>query len=143
MPFSITLNDFIADKYPGTEKNYSAFKSKVTVNKSDSDFYDYEIFMNHILDEQGYRFFQSSFDGDEKGTILSVNHDFWGTWITYIGYTLLYLAMLAILFDKNTRFAILRKMLQKIKKKKGVYYNNSNFIYFFFKFFSKYRLITK
>jgi len=120
LPFSITLNDFIADKYPGTEKNYSAFKSKVTVNKSDSDFYDYEIFMNHILDEQGYRFFQSSFDGDEKGTILSVNHDFWGTWITYIGYTLLYLAMLAILFDKNTRFASLRKMLEKIKKKKGV-----------------------
>jgi hypothetical protein len=76
--------------------------------------------MNHILDEQGYRFFQSSFDGDEKGTILSVNHDFWGTWITYIGYTLLYLAMLAILFDKNTRFASLRKMLEKIKKKKGI-----------------------
>ena len=120
LPFSITLNDFIADKYPGTEKNYSAFKSKVTVNRSDSDFYDYEIFMNHILDEQGYRFFQSSFDGDEKGTILSVNHDFWGTWITYIGYTLLYLAMLAILFDKNTRFASLRKMLEKIKKKKGI-----------------------
>jgi cytochrome c-type biogenesis protein CcsB len=120
LPFSITLNDFIADKYPGTEKNYSAFKSKVTVNRSDADFYDYEIFMNHILDEQGYRFFQSSFDGDEKGTILSVNHDFWGTWITYIGYTLLYLAMLAILFDKNTRFASLRKMLEKIKKKKGV-----------------------
>ena len=119
LPFSITLNDFIADKYPGTEKNYSAFKSKVTVNKSNSDFYDYEIFMNHILDEQGYRFFQSSFDGDEKGTILSVNHDFWGTWITYVGYTLLYLAMLAILFDKNTRFASLRKMLQKIKIKKG------------------------
>ena len=32
LPFSITLNDFIADKYPGTQKAYSAFKSKVTVN---------------------------------------------------------------------------------------------------------------
>ncbi len=119
LPFSITLNDFIADKYPGTEKNYSAFKSKVTVNKSETEFYDYEIFMNNILDEQGYRFFQSSFDGDEKGTVLSVNHDFWGTWITYIGYALLYLALLAILFDKNTRFADLKKMLKKVKKKKA------------------------
>ena len=118
LPFSITLNDFIADKYPGTEKNYSAFKSKVTVNKSETDFYDYEIFMNHILDEQGYRFFQSGFDPDEKGTILSVNHDFWGTWITYLGYGLLYLGLLAILFDRNTRFADLKKMLKKIKEKK-------------------------
>ena len=118
LPFSITLNDFIADKYPGTLKNYSAFKSKVTVNKSDTEFYDYDIFMNNILDEQGYRLFQSSFDGDEKGTILSVNHDFWGTWITYIGYTLFYFGLLAILFDKNTRFANLKKMLKKVKKKK-------------------------
>ena len=27
LPFSITLNDFIADKYPGTDKGYSAFFS--------------------------------------------------------------------------------------------------------------------
>jgi hypothetical protein len=41
--------------------------------------------MNHILDYQGYRFFQSSFDQDELGTVLSVNRDP-GTLITYIGY---------------------------------------------------------
>lgn len=119
LPFSITLNDFIADKYPGTQKSYAAFKSKVTVNLSKTKFYDYELFMNHILDEGGYRFFQSGFDPDEKGTILSVNHDFWGTWITYVGYFFLYLGLLAILFDRNTRFASLKKMLQKIKKKKS------------------------
>jgi hypothetical protein len=32
--------------------------------------------MNNILDYEGYRFFQSSFDPDEKGTVLSVSHDF-------------------------------------------------------------------
>lgn len=119
LPFSITLNDFIADKYPGTEKGYSAFKSKVTVNTSDTEFYDYDIYMNNILDQGGYRFFQSGFDPDEKGTILSVNHDYWGTLITYIGYALLYFGLLAILFDKNTRFAFLRKSLRKIRKKKS------------------------
>ncbi len=118
LPFSITLNDFIADKYPGTETGYSAFKSKVTVNDSESDFFDYEIFMNHVLDHKGYRFFQASFDPDEKGTVLSVNHDWWGTWITYIGYFLLYLGLMAILFDRNTRFGSLKKMLNKVKKKK-------------------------
>lgn len=118
LPFSITLNDFIADKYPGTEKGYSAFKSKVTINDSETEFFDYDIYMNHVLDHKGYRFFQSGFDPDEKGTILSVNHDSWGTWITYIGYFLLYFGLLAILFDRNTRFASLKDQLDKVKKKK-------------------------
>lgn len=119
LPFSITLNDFIADKYPGTEKGYSAFRSKVTINDSDKEFFDYEIYMNHVLDHKGYRFFQSGFDPDEKGTILSVNHDWWGTWITYFGYFLLYFGLMAILFDKNTRFASLKNTLEKVKKKKS------------------------
>ena len=117
LPFSITLNDFIAEKYPGTERGFSSFKSKITVNKSDDKSYDYEIFMNHVLDESGYRFFQSGFDPDEKGTILSVNHDFWGTWITYIGYTLLYIGLLGILFTRNSRFGSLRKQLKNIQQK--------------------------
>jgi hypothetical protein len=44
--------------------------------------------MNNILDYEGYRFF-SSFDPDEKGTVLSVSHDFWGTAITcYLFYVI-------------------------------------------------------
>ncbi|MEM7086915.1 MAG: cytochrome c biogenesis protein CcsA [Bacteroidota bacterium] len=119
LPFSITLNDFIADKYPGTDKGYSAYRSKLTVNNSDTDFYDYDVFMNNVLDHGGFRFFQASFDPDEKGTVLSVNHDFWGTWITYIGYFLLYFGLMAILFDRNTRFSDLKKMLDKVKDKKS------------------------
>ncbi|TDI78619.1 MAG: cytochrome C biogenesis protein [Bacteroidetes bacterium] len=119
LPFSITLNDFIADKYPGTETGYSAFRSKITVNNSESDFYDYDIYMNNVLDHKGFRFFQASFHPDEKGTVLSVNHDFWGTWITYIGYFLLYFGLLSILFNRNTRFADLRRMLTIVKDKKA------------------------
>lgn len=116
LPFSIQLNDFIAARYPGTEKSYSSFKSKVTV-KSDETF-DYDIFMNHVLDHKGYRFFQSSFNPDEKGTILSVNHDWWGTYITYFGYILLYLSMMGIFFIGKTRFKDLSKSLKKIQIKK-------------------------
>ena len=82
LPFYIKLNDFIAEKYTGTEKSYSSFMSKVYVD-GDKKF-DYDIYMNHILNYKGYRFFQASFDPDEKGTILSVNQDFYGTLITYI-----------------------------------------------------------
>ncbi|MGB3606768.1 cytochrome c biogenesis protein CcsA, partial [Psychroserpens sp.] len=118
LPFSIKLNDFVAERYPGTEDNFSAFASEVTVINENKDPYDYRIFMNNILDEGGYRFFQSSFFPDEKGTKLSVNHDQWGTWVTYFGYILLYFAMMAILFAKGTRFADLKRILEKVKSKK-------------------------
>ncbi|MDX6182962.1 cytochrome c biogenesis protein CcsA [Flavobacterium sp. Fl-77] len=117
LPFKIKLNDFIATKYPGTEKSYSAFESKVTVQDSATTF-DAAIYMNHVLDYKGFRFFQSSFDPDEKGTVLSVNHDFWGTSITYLGYFMLYFGMMAIMFTKNSRFADLKRKLDVVKKKK-------------------------
>ena len=114
LPFSIQLNDFIADKYPGTEKSYSSFKSKVTVVNDDENF-DYDIYMNNILNHKGYRFFQASFDPDELGTILSVNKDFYGTLITYIGYILLYIGLLATMFYGRTRFKDLSKKLNNLK----------------------------
>ncbi|KIX20026.1 cytochrome C biogenesis protein [Flavobacterium sp. 316] len=119
VPFKIQLDDFIADKYPGTEKSYSAFKSKIEIQDTEQNntFKD-SVFMNNILDYRGYRFFQAGFDPDEKGTHLSVNHDQWGTWITYLGYFLLYFAMMVILFDKNTRFGDLKKKIDKIGVKK-------------------------
>lgn len=117
-PFQIKLNKFIAEKYPGTESSYASFESQVTVLDGAEKF-DARIYMNNILDHKGYRFFQAEFDRDEKGTILSVNHDFWGTWITYIGYFLLYVGMLAILFDKNTRFGDLKRKLDKVREKKA------------------------
>ena len=118
LPFKIKLNDFIAQKYPGTEKSYSSFESQVTVQDSLKPF-DYNIYMNHVLDHNGYRFFQSGFDPDEKGTILSVNHDFWGTAITYSGYFMLFFAMMAIMFTKHSRFADLKRKLEVVKNKKA------------------------
>lgn len=121
LPFSITLNDFIAEKYPGTEQGYASFMSRITVRDStggDRPF-DYDIYMNHVLDHRGYRFFQASFSPDEKGTVLSVNHDFWGTWITYIGYILLYAGLMGIMFFGKTRFRELTRRLEDLKRKKA------------------------
>ncbi|UMY65160.1 MULTISPECIES: cytochrome c biogenesis protein CcsA [unclassified Flavobacterium] len=116
-PFRVVLKDFIAQKYPGTQNSYSSFESKVRVEDGATKF-DYHIYMNHVLDYGGYRFFQANFDPDEKGTVLSANHDFWGTWITYVGYFLLFFAMMAILFDRNTRFADLKRRLESVRVKK-------------------------
>ncbi|TRW96121.1 cytochrome c biogenesis protein CcsA [Flavobacterium gawalongense] len=118
LPFKIKLNDFIAQKYPGTEKSYSSFESQVTVQDSVKPF-DARIYMNNVLDYKGYRFFQSGFDPDEKGTILSVNHDFWGTCITYGGYFMLFFAMMSIMFTKYSRFADVKRKLEVVKTKKA------------------------
>ena len=130
LPFEVKLNDFIAERYPGTEKSYASFESKVSVFDAEKGDFDFHIYMNNILNHRGYKFFQSSFDPDEKGTILSVNHDYWGTWFTYLGYYLLYFGLMAILFSKHSRMEFLRRQLDKIKKKK------SNFAFLAFFLFS-------
>ncbi|NDP27713.1 MAG: cytochrome c biogenesis protein CcsA [Flavobacterium sp.] len=118
LPFSIKLNDFIAQKYPGTEKSFSSFESQVTV-RNKTEVFDARIYMNHILDYEGYRFFQSSFDPDEQGTVLSVSHDYWGTMITYLGYFMLFFGLMAIMFTKHSRFADLKRKLEVVKTKKA------------------------
>ncbi len=118
-PFSIKLNDFQLEKYPGSE-NAASFASEVTVIDKDETF-DFRIFMNNILDYKGYRLFQSSYDDSKEieQTHLSINHDFWGTTVTYIGYFLLFFGLIASLFVKNTRFYDLKKSLNKIRTKKA------------------------
>ena len=74
--------------------------------------------MNNVLDYGGYRFFQSSYDQDEKGTILSVNHDFAGTMVTYVGYALLIIGFVWTLFNKNSRYWELMGKIRHLREKR-------------------------
>jgi cytochrome c-type biogenesis protein CcsB len=115
LPFSLKCNDFILEKYPGTE-NPSSYASEVTLMDPSANLTEnHRIFMNNILEYQGYRFFQSSFDQDELGTYLSVNHDFWGTWISYFGYLLLTIGLIMTFFDKKSRFSYLIGQLNRVQ----------------------------
>ena len=121
VPFYVQLNEFILEKYPGTN-SAASYASEVTlVDDSKNVKMDYRIFMNNILDYGGYRFFQSSFDKDEKGTYLSVNHDFWGTWISYLGYTLLTIGMVLTFFSKKTRFFQVTQKIKKLRAKSSTF----------------------
>ncbi|WP_369048914.1 cytochrome c biogenesis protein CcsA [Tenacibaculum sp. UWU-22] len=131
-PFKIKLNDFQLEKYPGSE-SAASYSSKVTVIAPKETF-DFKIYMNHILNYKGYRFFQSSYQNAGQAveqTHLSVNHDFWGTSITYLGYGLLFLGLIVSLFINGTRFSDLKNQLKKIRKKKIT--TAIVFIFFFFK----------
>ncbi|PKQ65582.1 hypothetical protein BZG02_00835 [Labilibaculum filiforme] len=107
IPFSLQLNKFILDRYPGSNSP-SSFASEVTLHdKKNGIEQNHRIFMNNILKYEGYRFFQASYDTDEKGTVLSVNHDHWGMMITYFGYFILMLGMAWSLINPFTRFKTL------------------------------------
>jgi cytochrome c-type biogenesis protein CcsB len=120
VPFSITLRDFILERYPGSNSP-SSFASEVTVNDPSKNIeMPYRIFMNNILNYGGYRFFQSSYDKDEKGTVLSVNHDYWGTMITYLGYAIMAAGLIYNFFSRNSRFRKLAKLGSELKKKSAL-----------------------
>jgi len=114
LPFSIKLVDFQLERYPGSMTPSSYASEVVLIDKEENLTKPYRIYMNHILDHRSYRFFQSSYDPDEKGTILSVNHDP-GTLPTYIGYILLMVGMLWSLFIPNGRFQKLLKGARKLQ----------------------------
>ena len=109
LPFAIFLKDFQLDRYPGSDSP-SSFASEIQVIDGEQKF-DYRIFMNNVLNYKGYKFFQSSYDTDEKGTILSVNRDKLGTLVTYFGYLCLLLSILSLMISRFSRIHILGKQI--------------------------------
>ncbi len=111
-PFRVKLRDFQLDRYAGS-MSPSSYAAEVSVLDGEDE-EEYRIFMNNVLQYGGFRFFQSSYDKDEKGTILSVNHDWWGTLVTYIGYFLLILGFVLVFLTKKTRYNFLTQKLKKL-----------------------------
>ena len=108
LPFSIKLVKFDLERYPGSNSPASYASDVVLIDEEEGITEPFRIYMNHVLDHRGYRFFQSSYDQDEKGTVLSVNNDP-GTLPTYIGYLMLAIGLFGSLFAKG-RFSRLMKV---------------------------------
>ena len=118
LPFSLKLNRFQLDRYPGSESP-SSFASEITlIDPKNKVTRPFRIFMNNVLKYRGYRFYQTSYDPDEGGTILSVNHDRLGTLVSYSGYFLLFVSLLISLFTRNNRFAKLSADLQELHQRR-------------------------
>ena len=115
LPFSVTLDDFRLQRYPGSHSPMS-YESDLVIKKGDEVPVQATVRMNKVIDIGGYRLFQSSFDPDEQGTILSVSYDRPGMQLTYIGYFLLFAGFVLTLFCKKSRFGRLRRELGEMKK---------------------------
>ena len=117
LPFAIKLVKFHLDRYPGSQSPMSYASDVVLIDKGQHIKKSYRIYMNHVLDHRDYRFFQSSYDRDEKGTVLSVNHDP-GTLPTYIGYLMLAIGLFGSLFVKGGRFRQLGNIAKRAAQEK-------------------------
>ena len=102
LPFEVTLTDFRVQYYPGTNAPRD-YESRLRVGGAQP----MVVAMNRIGRWEGHRFYQSSYDDDLEGAVLTVTYDPYGILLTYMGYGLLLLAMFWLLVDKHGRFRTL------------------------------------
>jgi ABC-type transport system involved in cytochrome c biogenesis permease subunit len=113
LPFSLQLRSFEIEYYPGTQSPANYISVVEVADLKTGERFERKISMNRILRYKGFRFYQSSFDEDGKGSILSVNHDPWGIFLSYSGYFLMFFSTLLFLSDKRERFRLLLKKLSQ------------------------------
>lgn len=101
LPFSISLKEFRTEYYSGTTTPMDYMS---TISIHDSSDTEGTVSMNRIFKHRGYRFYQSGYDADGKGSTLYVSHDPIGIAVTYTGYILLFLSMILFFFEKKSAF---------------------------------------
>lgn len=110
LPFSLELEDFRIEYYAGSAQA-ADYESQLVCRDGDAET-RVTVSMNKIFRHRGYRFYQLNYDKDLQGSWLSVNHDPAGVGITYSGYLLLLLSMIAFFFEKDSGF---RQVLRRIR----------------------------
>ena len=93
----VTLDEFVVEYYPGTQAP-SDFVSHITVDGTKET-----VAMNKVVTADGYRFYQSGYDADSLGSVLTVTHDPWGIGVTYSGYLMLLVSMIWICVPEKRR----------------------------------------
>lgn len=108
LPFRIRLLTFKAESYMGSFAP-TDYVSTLQITDQENSF-ETQVSMNRICRYKHYRFYQSGYDSDQKGSTLLVSYDPWGIGITYTGYAIMLLAFLVFPFDSRSRFRQLLKL---------------------------------
>lgn len=114
LPFQLRLDKFTITYHEGTTavKDYITRFTLIEGEKQTAGI----VSMNHIFSHKGIRLYQSSYDEDGHGSILSINQDPWGIPVTYLGYALLFISLVWMLFDPRGAY---RQLLRSPLLKKG------------------------
>lgn len=114
LPFNIRLNKFDVKYHSGTDAA-SDYVSRFTISDKGHETQG-EVSMNNIFSYGSMRFYQSSYDSDMLGASISTNSDPVGIPVTYTGYALLFISLVAMLFDPKGAY---RQLLRSPMLKKG------------------------
>lgn len=114
LPFSLCLQNFEAKMHDGTQA-VADYSSKFTVTDGNEKS-EGQVSMNNIYSHRSFRFYQSSYDEDGKGSVLAINADPYGIPVTYTGYALLFISLIWMLIDPKASY---RKLLASQLLKKG------------------------
>ncbi len=93
LPFTIELDTFRIDHYASTTVPRD-YVSHLSITQPDGTATQERLSMNNVVDSHGYRLFQTSYDADLRGSIITVSHDPYGRHIVYTGFALFAIAML-------------------------------------------------
>lgn len=102
LPFTVRLDSFTIEKHPGLERP-ADYVSHVRIDGKPT-----AISVNNVYSAQGFRIYQSSYTGNND-SILSINHDPWGTTVSYAGYILMIAGWIAVMCRRRGRF---RKLMR-------------------------------
>ena len=112
LPFYITLNKFETSFHEGTDSE-NDYTSYITITDNDKT-QSVQVSMNHIAQYKGVRLYQTGYSEVSNVCALTVNSDPYGIAITYVGYGILFVSLIAMLVRRNGMFrALLRNPLLK------------------------------
>ena len=115
LPFTVTLDRFEIRYHKGTTA-VADYMSSITMDDGRTQ-EKAVVSMNNIASFHAVRLYQSSFDKDMQGSVLAMNCDPWGIPVTYMGYALLFVSLVWMLFDPKGTY---RKLLRSPLLKRGV-----------------------
>lgn len=99
LPIALQLDSFEMKK--DSEGRVTDYISRFTITTERGGKEHAEVSMNNIYKYGEYRFYQASYDDDLRGSVLSINHDYYGIAITYTGYFLLFLSFILLILRKQ------------------------------------------
>ena len=102
LPFQLRLDNFNIIYHEGTQA-VADYETHFTIIEGQQQT-EARVSMNNIFSHRGYRLYQSSYDEDQRGSVLAMNADPWGIPVTYVGYALLFFSLVYMLIDPRGTF---------------------------------------
>lgn len=103
LPFTLSFVDFTTEHYPGTTVPMDYVTRLIITDKQGTPSAA-TVSMNRIAKHRHWRIYQTDHDADGRGSLLTLVSDRYGIGLTYCGYLLLFISLIAILINPKGGF---------------------------------------